>query len=56
MNIEEDNFQTLSRALSESVRKENNLAELLERLAKSPAVPYAYRVEAQELVKEWRNA
>lgn len=28
------------------------MAELLERLSKSPAIPYAYRVEAEKLVKE----
>ena len=54
MNIEDDNISKLSRAYSEAVRKGNNLAELLERLAKSPTVPYAYRSEAEKLVKEWR--
>lgn len=32
------------------------MAELLERLSKTPAIPWMYRSEAGKRVKEWRNA
>lgn len=32
------------------------MAALLERLSKTPAIPWMYRTEAEKLVKEWRNA
>lgn len=32
------------------------MAELLERLSKTPAILWMYRNEAEKLVEEWRNA
>lgn len=50
MNIEDP--KQPQRTVADMAEK---MAELLERLSKSPAIPYAYRIEAEKLVKEWRK-